>query len=69
MKLALESGVPFLGELPIDPQVSECVDGGEPIVRRYPDSPVSQAYRTIAQTIWDILQRPQQGESLPSVQL
>lgn len=69
MKLALESGVPFLGELPIDPQVSECVDGGEPIVRRYPDSPVSQAYRTIAQTIWDILQRPQQGASLPSVQL
>lgn len=69
MKLALESGVPFLGELPIDPQVSECVDGGEPIVRRYPDSSVSQAYRSIAQTIWDTLQRHPQDSTLPTVQL
>ena len=38
-KLAAESGVPFLGELPIDPRVAECGDTGEPIVRKYPDSP------------------------------
>ncbi|MCS7269570.1 MAG: Mrp/NBP35 family ATP-binding protein [Gemmataceae bacterium] len=68
LKLALETGVPFLGELPIDPRVSECVDGGEPIVRRYPDSPVAQAYATIAQTIWQTLQS-RQAETLPQVQL
>jgi ATP-binding protein involved in chromosome partitioning len=69
MKLALEAGVPFLGELPIDPRVSQCVDGGEPMVRRYPDAPISQSYRTIAQTIWETLQRQQQNAPLPAVQL
>jgi ATP-binding protein involved in chromosome partitioning len=69
MKLALEAGVPFLGELPMDPLVSQCVDGGEPMVRRYPNSPVSQTYRTIAQTIWETLQRQQQSSPLPTVQL
>src|SRR4051812_2825099 len=52
-KLATESGVPFLGELPIDPRVAECGDSGEPIVRKYPDSPVSKAYLTLARVVAD----------------
>src|SRR3989440_8117857 len=47
-KLADEARVPFLGELPIDPRVAECGDAGEPIVHKYPDSPVAKAYRTLA---------------------
>jgi|SRR5579883_1466202 len=67
-KLATESGVPFLGELPIDPRVAECGDGGEPIVRKYPDSPVARAYMTLAQVVADAANRPNAG-ALPQVQL
>src|SRR5262249_5705705 len=47
-KPARAAGLPFLGEIPIDPRVSECGDAGEPIVHRYPDSPVAQAYFGLA---------------------
>jgi len=45
-KLAQQAGVPFLGEIPIDPRVAECGDAGDPIVHKYPDSPVAQSYAT-----------------------
>lgn len=68
-KLADEVGVPLLAELPIDPRVAECGDAGEPIVRKYPNSPVAQAYVTLAQTVVnEMLRRPQAG-ALPEVQL
>src|SRR5262249_12760496 len=41
LKLAADAGVPSLGQLPIDPRVAECGDQGDPIVHRYPDSPVA----------------------------
>ena len=50
-KLAEEAGVPFLGEIPIDPRVAECGDAGEPIVHQYPDSPVAKAYLALAETV------------------
>ncbi len=59
---------PFLGELPIDPRVAECGDGGEPIVRKYPDSPVAKAYMLLAQVVADAANRPNAG-ALPHVQL
>jgi ATP-binding protein involved in chromosome partitioning len=68
MKLALESNVPFLGELPIDPRVAECGDGGEPIVRKYPDSPVAKAYMALAATVIETASKPT-TEALPEVQL
>src|SRR5438552_10389667 len=43
-KMAAEAGVTLLGEVPIDPRVTECGDRGEPIVQRFPDSPVARAY-------------------------
>src|SRR5437588_7677869 len=49
-KLAAEAGVPFLGEIPIDPRVAESGDSGDPIVHKYPDSPVAAAYRALAET-------------------
>jgi ATP-binding protein involved in chromosome partitioning len=68
MKLAMESNVPFLGELPIDPRVAECGDRGEPIVRKHPDSPVAKAYLTLAETVAETVSRPT-TEALPEVQL
>jgi ATP-binding protein involved in chromosome partitioning len=68
-KLAAEIGVPLLGELPIDPRVAECGDTGEPMVRKYPDAPVSKAYRELGQTvIRETAQRPAAGP-LPEVSL
>ncbi len=66
-KLATAVGVPFLGDLPIDPRVAECGDQGEPIVHRYPDSPVAQAYFKLASTVvTELAKRPNEQE-LPDV--
>ncbi len=43
-----ELRVPFLGEIPIDPEVVVGSDQGAPIVVRNPDSPASKAYFELA---------------------
>ncbi len=48
MKLAQEAGVAFLGEIPLDPRIRECGDGGDPIVHKYPDSPIAKTYLSLA---------------------
>jgi ATP-binding protein involved in chromosome partitioning len=68
MKLALESNVHFLGELPIDPRVAQCGDAGEPVVRKYPDSPIAAAYKALAVTVAETASKPTTG-GLPEVQL
>jgi ATP-binding protein involved in chromosome partitioning len=68
-KLAAEAGVPSLGELPIDPRVAECGDCGEPIVRKYPDSPVAKAYIALAQRVVNEMMSKPTTQALPEVQL
>jgi ATP-binding protein involved in chromosome partitioning len=68
-KMASEAGVPFLGEVPIDPRVTECGDQGEPMVRRYPDSAVAQAYLKLAGLVADEAGKAAQQEQLPEVQI
>ncbi len=46
--ISSELGVPFLGGIPLDPEVVLAGDQGEPIVARNPDAPVSAVYREIA---------------------
>jgi len=46
-KLAEATNVPFLGEIPIDPRVVACGDAGEPIVSKYPHTPVAKAYEKL----------------------
>ena len=41
-------GVPFLGEIPLDPMICQTGDRGAPIPIMYPDSPVAEAFRRIA---------------------
>jgi ATP-binding protein involved in chromosome partitioning len=50
-KLAEASGVPFIGEIPMDPQVRVGSDTGVPVVVSHPDSPVAQALVAVAQDI------------------
>ncbi len=44
-------GVPFLGEIPIDPDVVIGGDEGQPIVWRNPKSKVAEAYREVARNV------------------
>src|SRR5437763_395385 len=50
-KTAEMLGVPFLGEVPIDPKVVVGGDTGEPIVVMDPQSPAAKAFREIAALI------------------
>jgi ATP-binding protein involved in chromosome partitioning len=66
-KLAREIGVPFLGAIPLDPQVSACGDAGEPIVRKHPDNAVSKAYVALAQVVVNEMLKNHVPEALPEV--
>jgi ATP-binding protein involved in chromosome partitioning len=48
-ELADQAGVPFLGEIPIDPKVRIGGDDGTPVVLSSPESPVSVALKEMAQ--------------------
>lgn len=50
-RVAERMGVPFLGEVPIDPKVREGGDTGKPIVVEAPDSPAGKALRDIGQIL------------------
>ncbi len=50
-KLAAATGTPFLGGVPMDPNVRIGSDSGRPIVATNPDAPVAQALRGIAQNV------------------
>lgn len=50
-KAAFELGVPFLGEIPIDPEIAEGGDAGIPIVAKNPDSDATKAFREIAREL------------------
>lgn len=47
-RVAKELGIPFLGAIPIDPEVVRGGDEGTPIVARRPDSPAAKAFREVA---------------------
>ena len=49
---AERSGVPFLGEIPLDMDIRETSDGGRPIVVSQPDGAHAKAYRAIAENVW-----------------
>ncbi len=50
-KLAEDSKVPFLGEIPLDPRVREGGDKGDPITHSDPDCATAQAFSNIAKQV------------------
>ena len=46
-------GMEFLGEIPLDIQIRETSDGGNPVVVSDPDGAHAVAYKTIAKRIWE----------------
>ncbi len=66
-QLARMMEIPFLGSIPIDPQFSEAVDTGVPIVKLYPESVTAQAFTSIAATLQRELPFKEMGEAPPEV--
>ena len=65
--LAQEMGVPFLGKVPLDPQVVDSGDAGTPFVQRFAESPAAHAFKDIVHPILLNLQqtKPQLSETKP----
>ncbi|MEZ5162769.1 MAG: Mrp/NBP35 family ATP-binding protein [Fimbriimonadaceae bacterium] len=47
-ELAQGLGVPFLGAVPLDPQVSSAADDGMPSLVKHPETPQAEAFREVA---------------------
>ncbi len=50
-RIALDMGVPFLGSIPIDPQIAVCCDEGRPFIQYAADSPATAKLQEIIRTI------------------
>jgi len=50
-RMANEMGVPFLGRIPLDPQVGEACDAGTPYVHHYARSETAKAFEHVIQPI------------------
>ena len=48
---ARDYDVPFLGRIPLDPQVSALSDAGDPVVLRHPESEAGQQFLAIARRL------------------
>ncbi|HHM24015.1 MAG TPA: iron-sulfur cluster carrier protein ApbC [Bacteroidetes bacterium] len=57
-RISEELGVPFLGEVPLDPKIRELGDAGTPPVLAEPDSRYAQAFFSIADKILEKLPQP-----------
>jgi Mrp family chromosome partitioning ATPase len=55
-KTAIAAGIPFLGKIPFDQKMVECGDAGVSYQQRHHDSPVSEAFRAVAQKMDQLLQ-------------
>ncbi|MEA1950305.1 MAG: Mrp/NBP35 family ATP-binding protein [Planctomycetota bacterium] len=61
MALALEMDVPFLGQIPIDPDVVMAGDAGTPLLRNGPQSPAAKAFTEVVDAF--ITGNPKSGKS------
>ncbi|MFO7707418.1 MAG: Mrp/NBP35 family ATP-binding protein [Desulfobacterales bacterium] len=50
-RIALDMNVPFLGSIPIDPQIAVCCDEGRPFIQHIADSPATAKLRDIIRPI------------------
>mgnify|MGYP006273651815 CR=1 FL=1 len=60
-------GVPFLGELPLDPEIRRRSDTGEPIVATAPEGAHARAYRAMAERVWAAVSAGQGQRPAPKI--
>jgi ATP-binding protein involved in chromosome partitioning len=66
-RTAEELGVPFLGEIPIDPKLRESGDAGAPLAATAPASPAGRAFAEIAESLAARLAEGEAGKPAPSI--
>ncbi|MFO1088238.1 MAG: Mrp/NBP35 family ATP-binding protein [Hyphomicrobiales bacterium] len=64
---AAKLGVPFLGEVPLDPVLRERSDAGEPIVAAEPASPHTAVYLEMARMVWQSISADSVGRKPPKI--
>ncbi|MCS7108459.1 MAG: Mrp/NBP35 family ATP-binding protein [Sulfolobales archaeon] len=55
-ELAEELSINYLGSIPLDPRVSECMDVGVPFVLKYPDSPAAISLKKLASEVMELVE-------------
>jgi Mrp family chromosome partitioning ATPase len=60
-------GLPFLGRIPLDPQIVVGGDSGKPFVIEHPESEATKAFREVVRRLKAQLKRPQPRPSGPLV--
>ena len=63
-KAAVDLQVPFLGRIPLDPQIVSDCDGGKPFIATHPDSPASKAFEEITDRVEQFVNRRTKKEPL-----
>jgi ATP-binding protein involved in chromosome partitioning len=53
-RISEELGVPFLGRLPLDPQVCQGGDKGRPFLLDHPDAPAAVVFRSLARAVREL---------------
>lgn len=56
-QMAAEMNIPFLGQIPIDPQIVTSGDTGAPYTQAFPDSPTALAFRKAIEPILHLPER------------
>lgn len=62
---AKELGLPFLGRIPLDPEIVVGGDAGKPFVLEHPDSPAAKAFQGIVENLKAQLKEPKPRPSGP----
>jgi len=60
-RTAEQLGLPFLGAIPLDPEVVAGGDRGTPVVREHPDSPAAQSFLAAARALRDAVEATSTG--------
>jgi Mrp family chromosome partitioning ATPase len=64
-KAALELQVPFLGRIPLDPEIVKNCDAGKPFTAARPDSPAAKAFDGITDRVEQFVKMRQPNKELP----
>ncbi|MDD5134114.1 MAG: P-loop NTPase [Phycisphaerae bacterium] len=53
-KMALEMNIPFLGKIPIDPQIVNACDSGEPYIQHYSSSQAAKSFNEAIKPVLEL---------------
>lgn len=64
-KIAEDLSVPYLGKIPIDPEICRDSDKGSPFIIEHPNSPASKAFMNIVKEVEEFLKKKRKLAKMP----